>query len=313
MRYSMPTLLSPTTITRFALIGCLGGCLAFVSACGSGSNDGETFQPPIDTTTMVVVPTDPAQAEMFQQVSPQSIGDTSLEAIAALDGLLIPTIFTTETDVDPTFAQSSVALVEQLNDSLLLPVDVAVSFADCGTANAFFASAFGDRPAEIVMCHELTSLLSQFYGNNEQAFLASTFVLMHELGHALIDVLDLPVLGIEESYVDGVAAVLLGESDMAEGSVLAGWFFGGQRNTPFFDTHRAGPQRLGDLACWGIGADPTLLNDPTTASIADQLIQTGRNCVAEYNQQLLGLDAVLGPHILGGLDILSTAGNGVNQ
>ena len=182
----------------------------------------------------------------------------------------------------------------------LLPVDVLVSFADCGTANAFFASAFGDRLAEVVICHELTQLFSQFYGNNEQAFLASTFVLMHEMGHAFIDILDLPVLGIEESYVDGVAAVLLGESGLAEGSVLAGWFFGGQTNTPFFDSHRAGPQRLGDLACWGVGADPALQQDPLTSQIAAQLIQTGRNCQAEYNQQLFGLNAVLAPNILGG-------------
>jgi hypothetical protein len=164
------------------------------------------------------------------------------------------------------------------------------------------------------MCHELTALFANFFANNEQAFLASTFVLMHELGHALTDVLQLPVLGIEESYVDGIAAVLLGESGLAEGSVLAGWFFGSQSNTPFFDSHRAGPQRLGDLACWGIGADLSLQSEPIVGAIAAQLIQGGRDCVAEYNQQLLGLNAVLGGNIRGGLNVLSlpAANNTVN-
>lgn len=224
-------------------------CVVFVTACAS--DDARLGVLSVDTSDMEIVRANPDEAEMFQEVQPQSIGNPALEPVPALNGRLLPTIFATETDIDPAFAQSSVALVEQLNDSLLLPVDVAVSFADCGTANAFFAPAQFNRPAEIVMCHELTALLSQFYDNNRQAFLASTFVLMHEVGHALIDVLELPVLGIEESYVDGIAAVLMGESGIAEGSVLAGWFFGGQTNTPFFDTHRAGPQRLGDLACLG--------------------------------------------------------------
>ncbi len=296
---------------------CLIGIALFISACSS-SDDSGTDNIPGDTTvggpgpenaeivTEVQIAMDPDQTGMLQQVNPQSIGDTSLVNDTGLDGRLLPTIFASQTDVDMAFAQSSAALVEQLNDSLLLPEDINVIFADCGTANAFFAPVqFGVPTAEITMCHELTLLLSVFYGNDRQAFLATTFVLMHELGHALTNVLQLPVLGIEESYVDGIAAVLLGESGLAEGSVLAGWFFGGQTNTPFFDTHRAGPQRLGDLACWGVGADTSLQVDPIVGSIADQLIQTGRDCQREYAQQLSGLDTILGPHILGGFNLLS--------
>ena len=146
--------------------------------------------------------------------------------------------------------------------------------------------------------------------NNEQAFLTSTFVLMHELGHALVEVLALPVLGIEESYVDGIAAVLLGESGLSEGSVLAGWFFGSQPGTAFFDSHRAGPQRLGDLACWGVGADVSLLADPLTNSIASQLFVGGRDCVREYQQQVSGFSVVLGPSIRGGLNLLADPESG---
>ena len=124
---------------------------------------------------------------------------------------------------------------------------------------------------------------------------------MHEIGHALVSQLRLPVLGIEESYVDGMAAVFVGEAGLPQGSVLAGWFFGSQPNTPFFDTHRAGPQRLGDLACWGIGADSTLLDDPTVGSISIQLMNGGRDCVAEYQQQRSGFEAVLAPYIRGDL------------
>ena len=293
----------------------LAGCVVFLYACSSGSDSSGPSPEDVgaEITTVAEVPMDPEQTDMLQQVEPQSIGDPTVEDTCGLNGLLIPTIFESATDVNLEFAQSAAALVEQLNDTLLLPVDVAVTFADCGTANAFFAPASFNSPTpEIVICHELTMLFSFFFETEEQAFLTTLFVLMHELGHALTSVLQLPVLGIEESYVDGIAAVFLGESGLAEGSVLAGWFFGSQGDTPFFDSHRAGPQRLGDLACWGVGADPSLQNDPLIGSIAAQLIQSGRNCVFEYNQQLFGLDTVLGDNILGGFNVLSIPPGTIN-
>jgi hypothetical protein len=283
-----------------------------LNACGS-SGDTITLLP--QTMSMVEdadsVPLDAQQTEMFQQSTAQVIGDADAPVPDNLTGVLVPAIFASDTGIDPAFAQSSAALVQQLNESLLLPTDINVVFADCGVANAFFIpTGFSGDPnvaGDIVMCHELTAVFANFFGNNDQAFLASTFVLMHELGHALVQALSLPVLGIEESYVDGIAAVLLGESGLSQGSVLAGWFFGGQPNTPFFDTHRAGPQRLGDLACWGVGADMSLLSDPIIDSLAAQLIQGGRNCALEYQQQLDGFSDVLGPSIRGGFDILDVA------
>ena len=135
---------------------------------------------------------DPAQTEMLQQSNARPIGDMSITDTSDLTGALIPAIFATQTGVDLAFAQSGAALVEQLNDSLLLPEDVNVVFVDCGVANAFYIPAgFGPGAqqgvaGDIVMCHELTALFANFFGNNEQAFLTSTFVLMHELGHCLL-------------------------------------------------------------------------------------------------------------------------------
>jgi len=255
------------------------------------------------------IPLDPEQAVLLEESGFEAMGSESDTTIAPDLGDLLPVVFPTTTTVDLAYAQSGAALIERLNESLALPADITVNFVDCGTANAFFASAeanpeleFASAGGAIFMCHELTELFAAFYGDMDQAFAASIFVIMHELGHALVEQLDLPVLGIEESYVDGLAAVLVGESGMAQASVLAGWFFGSQGDTPFFDTHRANAQRLGDLACWGVGADASLLEDPIVNSIASQLTDIGgRNCVAEYQQQVNGLESVLGPNIRGGL------------
>ena len=290
--------------------GLICGIVLSLLLAACGSSDDNTV--PVDmrfTDAVDQVALDAEQSGMFQESGARPVGDLSASQDVDLAGLLIPAIFATQTAVDLAYAQSGAALVQQLNASLLLPEDINVVFADCGVANAFFVPApiasQQSVAGEIIMCHELTALFASFFGNSEQAFLASTFVLMHELGHALVNVLSLPVLGIEESYVDGIAAVLLGESGLSEGSVLAGWFFGNQPGTPFFDTHRAGPQRLGGLACWGVGADTSLLADPVVGNLAQQLIDSGRDCNREYQQQVRGLSAVLGSSIRGGLDVLA--------
>jgi len=272
----------------------------FVVACGSGSDPidlaentaaistDSTAEIPPDVLPIDVLPTnvsvdpseqvaiDPEQADLFEDAQATIIGDETAtdEPFVVGDGSLIPTIFPSATGVDPRFAQAGAAMVIELDESLILPADIDVNQGGDGTSNS-----------AIFMCHELTQLFSSFFGDEDQAFSASVFVLMHELGHAFVEELSLPVLGIEESYVDGVAAVLLGESSLSEGSALAGWFFGSQPNTPFSDSHRANPQRLGDLVCWGIGADPTLLEKPIINSIFEQLVIGGRDCV--------GLEGVL--------------------
>jgi len=264
-------------------------------------------QPPtIDPTTELEL--DTQNSQLLSDLAFEPLGDEGDTPRAEDNGDLLPRVFPTQTSLNLAYAQAGAALIEQLNESFALPADIDVNFSDCGTANAFFATpddsaenSFISSGGAIFMCHELNELFGQFFNNTEQAFAASIFVLLHELGHALVDQLNLPVLGIEESYVDGIAAVLVGESGLSEASVFAGWFFGNQGPTPFFDSHRAGPQRLGDLACWGVGADPSLLNDPIIASITEQLVLGGRDCPAEYEQQRRSLEFVLGPNIRGGL------------
>lgn len=289
--------------------------LNVLAACSSGeSSQNNTDSTTVDADTAV----DQPQSEFSEtgvQVGELPTDDTPpLPDLSADNGDLLPVLFATQTDLDLSYAEEGIQLIEQINGAFILPADIDVIFADCGVANAFFippGNTMDDIDNEsalpqsaggsVVMCHELTQLFSDFYSNKEQAVDASNFVLMHELGHALVDQLALPVLGIEESYVDGMAAVFLGVAGKAQGSALAGWFFGSQSETPFFDTHRAGPQRLGDLACWGVGADPSLTQDPVIDNISQQLMSGGRNCVAEYNQQFDALTVVLGPHIRGEL------------
>ncbi len=292
--------------------------LSVLYGCSNGNSDPETEQlttvntaeatEPLAVTVDIENPVVLDPGDMLDRTQFEPLGDPTETPLAEDLGDLLPVVFPTQTSIDLAYARAGAELIARLNTTLALPTNIDVNFTDCGSANAFFAPAdenpeatFISAGGAIFMCHELIELFAGFFGDADQTFAASTFVLMHELGHSLVDQLDLPVLGIEESYVDGVAAVLLGESGLAEGLVLAGWFFGAQSTAPFFDSHRAGPQRLGDLACWGVGADPTLLNDPLIGGIAQQLFQGGRDCEREYQQQVRALQFVLGPNIRGGL------------
>ena len=88
----------------------------------------------------------------------------------------------------------------------LVPRDLQIAFMDCGQPNASYDPA----QSAIVMCYELVNRLIRDYrryAGSDSVLAASVwqttlFVFYHELGHALIDMLDLPVTGREEDAVD---------------------------------------------------------------------------------------------------------------
>ena len=98
------------------------------------------------------------------------------------------------------------ALTAQLNELFVLPERVEVLFAECGEANAYFSS----EDAEITICVELIedmhSSLEDSYPDQEERDAivegALTETLLHEVGHALVSVLELPITGREEDAVD---------------------------------------------------------------------------------------------------------------
>ena len=81
------------------------------------------------------VPVDAEQADLFDQTESVAIvGEGDAIILPEDTGDLIPVIFPTETSLDLDFAQSGAAMIELLNESLILPRDIDVSFSDCGTA-----------------------------------------------------------------------------------------------------------------------------------------------------------------------------------
>ena len=88
--------------------------------------------------------------------------------------------------------------------------------------------------------------------------------LYHEIGHAMIDVLELPVLGQEEDAADTLAVVLthnLWEEDearmVASATALSFYLSAGENEEPaYWDVHGPDEQRFFNTVCLFYGADP---------------------------------------------------------
>lgn len=157
---------------------------------------------------------------------------------------------------------------DDIDAVFLVPRDLLIAFADCGQPNAVYDPA----QTTIFMCYELVDrLIRDFRRYTRSDSLLATavwqttlFVFYHELGHALVDMMDLPVTGKEEDAVDQLATLVLLEAG-ADGrdAALRGaeWFqFNSRRTrsrTPFWDEHSLDQQRYFSIVCWVYGSDTT--------------------------------------------------------
>ena len=156
----------------------------------------------------------------------------------------------------------------RLTQTLALPHNVYLTMDECDKPNAFYYPDY----KRIVICYELVTFLegrlAPYYGTNAElshgvnGFV--TWIMLHELGHALIDVYDLPVTGNEEDAVDQFATVIALEyipPDQAGNvlsSTLRAWSLG--QNSILTEGQLAGPhslasQRFYNIACWMYGSD----------------------------------------------------------
>ncbi len=159
-------------------------------------------------------------------------------------------------------------IANDLNKSLALPMDVTLTFKDCGFINAFY------MPSEksITICYELmvdsyNSFLKMGYKEdeaNERMFGATTFFFLHELGHCLIDVYQLPAVGREEDSVDQLSTYILieemggdnGESAAINGALIfKAWAENADPERLYADEHSFGMVRYFNVICWLYGAN----------------------------------------------------------
>jgi hypothetical protein len=201
--------------------------------------------------------------------------------------------------------------IEGLNQSLVLPRDVTVRLDSCGEVDAFYDPNAGGVTLCLDMLQHFVELFTaqlepetdeEWDEVGAKAAAALVFVFYHELGHALIDVYDLPATGREEDAVDQLATVMLLESWEGEDSELAilssaEWFDLGEGGDEpdMADEHSLDEQRYYNLVCWIYGSDPDYFEDV----VADWQLPEARaeRCPSEYERMAKAWDSLLGPHL----------------
>jgi hypothetical protein len=195
------------------------------------------------------------------------------------------------------------ALAAQLNRRLALPVDVGVRYAECGEPGAFYET--GER--RISLCLELVERLAEDFSSSlehdadlaEAVTGAIRFIVLHEVGHALVDVLELPITGREEDAVDQLSAWLLIGDEAGDAAVLsaaAAFAISGESHalgeSDFANEHSLDQQRYFSMVCWVYGRDPA--RHPDLVELSGLPPARAEGCAAEYARldaswrQLLG-------------------------
>jgi hypothetical protein len=119
------------------------------------------------------------------------------------------------TKVDPMEIGQLISVVLRLGE-----LRVPISVEECGKASA----QYSPRTRSIRICYEFVEYANELAGRKGRALAtvdADTnallmFATLHEIGHALIDILDLPIAGNEEDRVDEFAFLTMTSHDDVE-------------------------------------------------------------------------------------------------
>ncbi|WP_248354606.1 DUF4344 domain-containing metallopeptidase [Anaeromyxobacter oryzae] len=150
-----------------------------------------------------------------------------------------------------------------------LPRPLTVRFAGCdGESNAWYES----EDLTVTFCYELVAEFERAsagaapYGVSRDDAIEGpvVFVLLHEAGHAIFDLLDVPILGREEDAADHLAAyVLLQAGKGIARRILTGaaWMYRHDAasrapdESDFSDVHGLDAQRHYNVLCMAYGSD----------------------------------------------------------
>jgi hypothetical protein len=209
------------------------------------------------------------------------------------------------------------SIADELNATIAIPENVAITFRECGVPNAFW----DPQSRSINMCYELMAQMAQDFREvartpeelNRMVSGAMTFAFIHELGHCLIDVLSLPSTGREEDAVDQLSTFVLVALNGEEGEQMAirgalYWAIqydriaksgktAGELNMVWADEHSMSAQRFYNIVCWVYGHNPEkytrMINNPLPE-------QRAVRCPTEYTKLATSWLKLLKPYLKDG-------------
>lgn len=281
---------------------CAAALAVSVSWLALGCEDSGAGPAPADTTK----PSEAASAKPAGTAAPTAKGKFTF----AIDDAKDPELAKVQAYVAKKKLFADV--VEELNGLIKLPKNIEVHTAECGTVNAFFTP----DDSKITMCYELLGYFQHLFGAEveskdelaKEVEGAAYFVFFHEVGHALVHTLGLPVTGKEEDAVDQLSVLVLHEAgEEGEQMALAGanWFFlqsekQGTGDLAFWGEHSLDQQRFYNILCLLYGANP----EKYKGMVSPEILPEDRavRCPDEAKKIAGAWEKILDPHLTAAAD-----------
>jgi hypothetical protein len=202
-------------------------------------------------------------------------------------------------------------VAEGFSKSFKIPVDVTVRakrgnegpFYDPRTKSITWTYGFVDQIARVLQGGKVVKSEADL---GRQLASITSFITVHEMGHAFVDLFDIPITGREEDAVDGMATVFMTDEvkNGAEYAFYAARFFnllqkvqGAPNAQQFQDEHSLSIQRSVDILCAIGGSSEENLQQVASFDVigAARL----QRCPAEYQQKSRAWKTLLKPHLAG--------------
>jgi hypothetical protein len=125
-------------------------------------------------------------------------------------------------------------------------------------------------------------------------------VVLHEMGHAVNDILRLPVLGREEDAADQIAAFIMTQfgkevaRNAIKGMAYVWLTFSRARQPAYWDVHSSAGQRFYNFLCIGYGGDPESFKDFVGKLIPKERLDS---CGHEFQQVRNAFRKTVLPHV----------------
>jgi hypothetical protein len=199
-----------------------------------------------------------------------------------------------------------------------LPIELKLRTVGCdGVSNAWYQKPTpgSSNPPSVNVCYEYIAEIQQSMPPGTtpagitpmNAMMGQFFyVFAHEMGHAIIDVLGVPVMGREEDAADNFATYLmLRFGDEESRALITGAAYsynkyvqGSQVTVPlaaFSDAHSAPAQRFYNLLCTAYGSDQTRYGDFVEKGYLPK--SRSGSCMREFNTTAFAFRELISPHV----------------
>ena len=203
-------------------------------------------------------------------------------------------------------------VLEQLRDflsPLRLPLTLRIRTLQCDDTNAYWAG----RAEGLKLCYEYVDWVERRApaettpeGFTPQDAIAGEFVevTLHEMGHAVFDLFNVPIFGREEDAADQIAGFIMLQfgQDVAL-RTISGTAYAYQQQakesswsrTGFADEHETDEQRFYNYLCLAYGAQPATFQRFVDSNVLPA--KRAANCGREYRQIQRSFMKTIMPHV----------------